>query len=620
MRRIVLAIIILLSTVLPVAPHSYYSSKIEVSQEQDINKVFSQKHKKYIIRENINLRGKRIIIGEGSILIFKGGSLSNGTIVGNNTLVKAKDYEIFKRGYTRYRAYVAQGAKDSAPPSLLKEYHDCLVIEGTWSNKKCGKNWTGLLNRNDEDIMLAVKNYISLHASGRKIKMPTFNALGYESTKIPGNHDIDFNGSSINYPDDLSVWEDVSISLPNNTVACPLESGYGLISLGSNSIIKNLSIDGKSLHRQDEKVRLGVSCIISIGDSKNVILENIKISNVLGPGMTAQAGAKDLTFKDCYFHNIGEHILYSHQYLGYCHFENCTFDTWDSERISVVREGLNYLYKFDPPSDLSDESYKDYYHFELSFNNCIFINPHRVNSQGRSLGGFITGSSPIEVLVSYCKFIGEPPVLNPGGGSASTEKTKKAWRMIIRGCDGAPSVYPSKANYNIITEFYNCVNIPFRTVYAKRYENSNLYVDLYESNLENVSTSFKQEFEEPLVIKRCTLTDKGSGARISHPVSHRPVLFENCRFLSNHQYDYKPEVICLTNNNKKISFLSCTFDIPDYILIGGNKEIEELIVHNCTFHSVDSHVFHVKVNNNSFTDNKVSKGVDLGSYSKTLLR
>ena len=98
----------------------YGRTKVVVRQDMDLVAVFSGRNTKYIIKEDINLKGKRVAVGEGSVLVFKGGSLSNGTVYGINTCVKAKNYEIFKRGYTRYRAYVMVGAKPSAPPCFVE--------------------------------------------------------------------------------------------------------------------------------------------------------------------------------------------------------------------------------------------------------------------------------------------------------------------------------------------------------------------------------------------------------------------------------------------------------------------------------------------------------------------
>lgn len=561
-------------------------SRVVVSQ----GTVFSQKKTKYVIKEEIDLGGKKVVIGEGSTLVFEGGSLSNGTVVGNNTKVKANNYEIFKRGYTRYRAYISHEAKRGYPPILKKEYHNCIVLEGTWNNNKCGSKWTGLLNNSNEDVMLAVKNFVVLHTAGTKVTLPRIEALGYETTKLPGEHTIDFNNSTISYPDNLSAWEDSFIEIPQDATPCPMESGYGLITVNSNTTVKNLSVDGKSSFRQNETIRLGVSNIICIGNSQNVTFENVSLSNVLGPAMVAHPKSKDITFKDCCFFNVGEHILYSQQYLGYCRFVGCTFDTWDSERISVYRDGTNYLYKHTPYQEHSNATYDELYAFDLRFENCTFINPKRVNSQGRTLGGFLTGDFPVIVKVTNCKFIGAVPKLNPGGKETISEKSGKMYKMVASGCDGAPYVYPSNANYNIITEYYDCKNIPFRTVYAKRYENCEMYIDIYEDNIENVSTSFESEFSEPLVVKNCVFTDRGNVVRINHPLFHRPIVFDGCSFNSSKKRDYTAEIVTIkTKEQKEITFKSCKVNLPKYRLIGGNKDNYKVIISDCDLITVDQH-------------------------------
>ena len=561
-------------------------NRVVVRQGDDLVKVFSAKNTKYIIKENLDLCGRKVKIGCGSTLVFCGGSMANGTVVGNNTKVKAKNYEIFKRGYMRYRACIEADAKPNSPPTVIKEHHNCLVIEGTWNNKTCGTNWTGLTNGSEEDVMLAVKNYVLLHREGSVVVFPTFNALGYESTKLPSGYVLDFNNSYISYPDNLDVWVDKSISIPDGSKSCSLESGYGLISTDSHTTIKNLYIDGKSTYRQDEPIRLGVSCIISIGNAKNVIFDNVSISNVLGPAVTVQSGAKDLTFKNCRFYNIGEHIVYSHQYLGYCHFEGCTFDTWDSERLSVYRNGLDYLYKHTPPVDEKIASYDELYHFELTFSECTFNNPKRVNEQGRTLGGFLTCVFPVVVELNDCKFLGHMPAFNPGSCDIS-EKSGKVYSMIVKGCDGAPYVYSTRSGGNVLTEFYDCVNIPFRTVYAKRYERCKLFLDVNENNIENVSSSFEMEFGYPLIIKDCEFTDIGTGNKINHPIFHRAVIFEHCKFVNNVKRDVVANIVIVKADSPIIiTYTNCVFDIPDYSLVGGNYKEGEIVVENCDIKAI----------------------------------
>lgn len=554
---------------------AYAYRKVTVRQGMDLVKVFAGKETKFVIKEDIDLGGKTVKMGEECMLVFKGGSLANGKVVGNRTKVKAANYEIFKRGYTRYRAYIAKGATKGYPPSLQRVYHNCLVLEGTWSNKKCGAKWTGLLNESNEDVMLAVKNYVVLHMDGAKVKFPSFNAFGYETTKLPGNHYVDFNQSKISYPDHLNIWEDNTIAVPEGSKPCEMETGYGIITTNSNTTIANLSIDGKSAFRQNETLRLGVSCIICVGNAKNVVLDNVSISNVIGPALVAHPKSENITFRNCKFYNIGEHIMYSQQYLGYCHFEGCTFDTWDSERLSVYRNGLDYIYKHTPPFESGDISYDDIYRFDLAFSNCHFNNPKRVTSQNRTLGGFLTGTFPVVVNVINCKFSGVSPMFNPGGGSTISEKTGKCFKMIVRGCDGAPYVYASKSNYNIISEFYDCKNIPFRTVYAKRYENCELFIDLYEDAIEKVTSSFESEFSEPLVIKDCKFTDRGGNVKIQHPLCNRPAKFDNCQFKSsvgrNHSMDF---VTVKAQSFSRIEFQSCEIDLPLFRLVRGKDKVE----------------------------------------------
>ena len=72
------------------------ASNISVNNK-NYSKVLSQENKRFIIKDNINLRGKIITIGANSILDFQGGSISNGVILGNKTLVLGAPYCIFEK-------------------------------------------------------------------------------------------------------------------------------------------------------------------------------------------------------------------------------------------------------------------------------------------------------------------------------------------------------------------------------------------------------------------------------------------------------------------------------------------------------------------------------------------
>ena len=113
--------------------------KVTVRQVMDLVKVFAGKDTKYVIKQDINLGGKTVKIGEGSTLIFQGGSLANGTLVGNKTKIKAEDYEIFKHGLRTFRGYTLNGSYKYAIKTV-----NAIVIEGTWNNTQCGSKWTGM--------------------------------------------------------------------------------------------------------------------------------------------------------------------------------------------------------------------------------------------------------------------------------------------------------------------------------------------------------------------------------------------------------------------------------------------------------------------------------------------
>ena len=131
MRNILFIIITFWASFCGTSLYAYGRTKVVVSQSDDYVKVFSAQNTNYIIKEEINLGGKTVVVGAGSVLVFEGGSLSNGTIVGNNTKVKSRNYKIFKHGSCKYRAYVANTYK------YVSKCQNAIKIMGTWQNTSC---------------------------------------------------------------------------------------------------------------------------------------------------------------------------------------------------------------------------------------------------------------------------------------------------------------------------------------------------------------------------------------------------------------------------------------------------------------------------------------------------
>jgi len=61
-----------------------------------IEKVFNIANKTYIIDTNLNLNGDTVIMPKGCTLLFEGGSINNGTVIGCNTIINAPASKIFE--------------------------------------------------------------------------------------------------------------------------------------------------------------------------------------------------------------------------------------------------------------------------------------------------------------------------------------------------------------------------------------------------------------------------------------------------------------------------------------------------------------------------------------------
>ena len=83
MKRLLTILIFCIAAIALTTGEAYACRKVTVRQGMDLVKVFAGKDTKYVIKQGINLGGKIVKIGEGSTLVFKGGSISNGTLKGD---------------------------------------------------------------------------------------------------------------------------------------------------------------------------------------------------------------------------------------------------------------------------------------------------------------------------------------------------------------------------------------------------------------------------------------------------------------------------------------------------------------------------------------------------------
>ena len=86
------------------------------------------------VRKDIDLKGKEWKLEEGAVLIFKGGVVKNGKIIGNKSVIKASSNRIFEN----------------------------ILFEGTWNNKDVYADWFPIAQGREHDNAPHFKNMMTL--------------------------------------------------------------------------------------------------------------------------------------------------------------------------------------------------------------------------------------------------------------------------------------------------------------------------------------------------------------------------------------------------------------------------------------------------------------------------
>ena len=171
-KKIVLGVCLLLAIAAGVI--NFVEAKTTVSGESSgyetkrrpvlTQKMFSSPNKTYIIMKNYDLEGRTVEVPEGSTLVFKGGSINNGTVTLNsNTVIKGNNAicEASYDGLSHKSLFVANEVEN------VKIYN--LTIKGSY----CGKN-DGSVNpwsdkRYDAQNLLFIGNSRNVQIEGLKV-------------------------------------------------------------------------------------------------------------------------------------------------------------------------------------------------------------------------------------------------------------------------------------------------------------------------------------------------------------------------------------------------------------------------------------------------------------------
>ena len=140
-----------------------------------------------------------------------------------------------------------------------------------------------------------------------------------------------------------------------------------------------------------------------------------------------------------------------------------------------------------------------------------------------------------------------------------------------------------------------------------------MYLDVYEDNIENVSSSFASEFSEPVVIKNCEFIDRESTKNVNHPLFHRPVVFENCVFRGGGNRE--KNICLLTVKDDKVNsvtFDGCDVDTPMMQLVSGSDhQIEAISIKKCVIKAAPRNLYSVKTRKLEQRDNTIATGISI---------
>lgn len=537
------------------AHEAYGCSKVVVRQGMDLVKVFSAKNTKYVIKQDINLGRKTMKIGEGSTLVFQGGSLANGTLVGNKTKIKADDYEIFKHGRRTFRGYTLNGSYKYAIKTV-----NAIVIKGTWNNTQCGSRWTGMgAFTPNECAGLAINNYIRLHRRGSEVTFPQNGEYYIYEQIVCSGYSIDFNNSVIKSID-FSQVEDNAITIPAGTQPKPLKSLYGLIDFnGDNAFIKNLTIDGRASQR-NEVPSLGTECLISMASNKNCQLQNIQIVDAVGCGICTY------TISNCTFDNVtirgcGEHGIYTHAYDGNLKFNNCHFVNCGQNPTLYKQRGQSACVKFSGSRDKGFVTLKD---LKAYFADCTFE-----SSSKTPVATFYSDIPYAEFLRCRWKGVQGYSIVTP----QLAEQTGRLVELKFVECDNP--CYRIRS-VNTIRRLIRCTNVS--NPFADAIELTDCEINVGYADVENnYTTPFANQYDTPVVCTNCSFNKGKEDTPIRNTITNpRPMVFSRCRWTfdpSSAQTQRGSYYIALSNPNgkgtrvKSVEFNHCVIDIDKYRLL-----------------------------------------------------
>ncbi len=377
MRNFLSVVIALVGIFCGSSQYVYGCTKVVVKQSDDLVKVFAGKNTKYIIKDYIDLGGKKVTIGGESELVFKGGSLSNGTIFGNDTRLKPIDRNIFNNctilGTWKVKYSISSMFDKNMETITLLKNLSCL---SRTVRLKSDREY--FIFANDDEMVADV-----IEASDKERPTIRFHT---ENPNVPGINIIGDNITLRNLIiyDDYSVSNDVKYGPNNNLI------GNTVTIKAKNQTVECLLIEGCDFCGGTS------SSFVASSQVQSCTVKNCKFSGYMADhGVYCSMKAEQFVVDDCIIndvtHSIGLFKVRSSKNLKLFKLKNLSVHNFNGylvavglmstpytrlafENIVVTKDESNssifYGFNISDATDCGTET--NYNAQEIVFSNCWF--------------------------------------------------------------------------------------------------------------------------------------------------------------------------------------------------------------------------------------------------------
>lgn len=259
----------------------------------------------YVLQYDYSLNYQTISIPEGSILVFEGGSISTGTLSGNNTIIIAEPYNIFKTigfaGTFNIEKVIPEwfGAKGDNSTINTKPFQDAIDFAEFAATNVEFQSGDYVI-----DGTLYIRKQSRIHITG----MGKYKTFIYLKTTSPVNSMIDINSPEVTTYYQFIRIKDLSLYVNNN-------AEYGIYAPKLTvSEIDSITIFGASNYAL--RIEYGWSnilynCAFSRGtngvylyrSANAIMMRQCTFTNLSGVGLHMEAG-NAISVMDCNFESV----------------------------------------------------------------------------------------------------------------------------------------------------------------------------------------------------------------------------------------------------------------------------------------------------------------------------